>query len=113
MKKSELLGLTIALAGGVVAVMPQTAAAATECGTVSGAGDVASCTVASGGYLQEAFDFKGSKGVNTSYDNQTGYFAACSYHVTGGKSFGMTTETSTMTIRGATGSVAASGTGCS
>jgi hypothetical protein len=112
MKKSELLGLTVALAGGIVSVMPQTAAA-TECGSVTVAGDVATCTVASGGYLQESFNFAGSKGVHTTYDNQTGYFAACSYHVTGGKSFGMTTETSTMTIRGSTGSTATSGTGCS
>lgn len=102
MKKSELLSLSIALAGGVTAVMPQTAAA-TECGTVSGANAVATCTIAAGNYLQEDLAFQGSKGVHTEYDNNASYFAACSYHVQGKSSFGMTTESTQMITRGATG----------
>lgn len=101
MKKSELLSLSIALAGGVAAVMPQTAAAA-ECGGVSTAAGIAECTI-TGGYLQEDLAFKGSKGVHTEYDNNASYFAACSYHVQGKSSFGMTTESTQMITRGATG----------
>lgn len=114
MKKSEILTLSVALAGSVAAMMPQTASAgSTECGSVTGATDIASCTIASGGYLQESLSFKGSKGVKTYYDDNANYFAACSSHWQGNNSFGMTTDNTQMTIRTATGKTATSGTGCS
>ncbi len=111
MKKSEILTLSVALAGSVAAMMPQTAAAA-ECGTVTGATGIAECTIASGGYLQESISFKGSKGVKTQYDNNANYFAACSSHWQGNNSFGMTTNSSQMTVRSATGKGTDAASGC-
>ncbi len=110
MKKSELLSLSIAVAG-IAAALPQTAAAA-ECGTVTGASDVATCTITAGNYLQEDVAFAGSKGVHTEYDDNASYFAACSYHVQGKSSFGMTTNSSLMTTRAATGKTTDSLSGC-
>lgn len=102
--------MSIAVAG-VAAVLPQ-AASATECGTVSGASAVATCSIAAGNYLQEQLDFAGSKGVHTEYDDNASYFAACSYHVQGKSSFGMTTNSSLMTTRTATGKGPNSLSGC-
>lgn len=110
MKKSEILTLSVALVGSVAAMLPQTAAAE-ECGTVSESGHVAECSI-SGGYLQEVLNFKGSKGVQTNFDNQANYFAACSSHVQGNSSFGMTTNSSLMTTRTATGKGTDAASGC-
>jgi hypothetical protein len=112
MKKSEILSLSVALASSIAAMMPPSAhAASVECGSVSAATDVATCDV-SGGYLQEQLSFAGSKGVKTNYDNDATYFAACSSHVSGNNSFGMTTESTAMTIRTATGKSANQASGC-
>lgn len=112
MKKSEILSMSVALATSVAAMMPPSAhAASTECGSVSAATDVATCSI-SGGYLQEELSFSGSKGVQTNYDNGTSYFAACSSHVSGNNSFGMTTDSTAMTIRTSTGKGANQASGC-
>lgn len=111
MKKSEILSLSVALAGSIAAMLPQHAAA-DECGTVTDATGVATCTIASGGYLQESLTFSGSKGVKTVYDNNANYFAACSSHFQGKSSFGMTTQSTQMTVRSATGAAVNAASGC-
>lgn len=111
MKKSEILALSVALAGNL-AMATQANAASTECGSVSTASDVATCAIAASGFTAEAINFSGSKGVKTNYDLGTNYFAACSSHVSGNKSFGMTTDSSAMVVRSATGKAAGQASGC-
>ena len=110
MKKSELLTLSVAVAGSVAAIMPQVAAA-TACGTASVTAPT-SCDIAAENYLAEAIAVSGSRGVSIDYINAATYFAACAYHLQGKSSFGMSTDSSDMTVRTATGRTAASGTGC-
>jgi hypothetical protein len=105
------LTLSVALAGSVAAMLPPSAQAGTECGSVSAAGSFADCSI-SGGYLQEVLDFKGSKGVKTYYDNQSSYFAACSSHLDGKNSFGMTTQSTQMFTRDTTGKNTDAASGC-
>lgn len=113
MKKSQVLGLTAALAGSMAITVPQIASAAVTCSsTGSGATLVTTCS-GSGGYTAENVSFTGSKGVSTSVSDNTDNFGACSYHASGTKSFGMSTGSTTMTIRNATGKTAVSGAdGC-
>lgn len=112
MKKSEILGLSVALAGSLAAVMPQSASA-TTCGTTpSAASDVSSCTISATGYLADDVTFAGSKGVAMDYSVDAGGFAACAYHISGGKSFGMTTNSTAMTILGSTGGTSDLTAGC-
>lgn len=111
MKKSEILALSVALAGNI-ALVTQANAASTECGTVSDAGDTATCTITASGFLAEDVSFAGSKGVKTLYDLGSDWFAACSSHYAGNKSFGMTTESSAMITRSTTGKTAAQASGC-
>lgn len=111
MKKSEILALSVALAGNI-ALATQANAASTECGAVSGAGDTATCTISASGFLAEDVSFAGSKGVQTFYDVGTDWFAACSSHYAGNRSFGMTTESSAMITRSTTGKAAGQASGC-
>ncbi len=112
MKKSELLTLSVAVAGSVIAMIPQTAAA-TACGTPSLTAPT-TCTISSGGYLAEDIIFQGSRGVDLSYDNQDAYFATCAWHIQGKNSFGMTTQSSDMTTRVGTGTASTdAASGCS
>ncbi len=110
MKKSEILTLSVALVGSVSAMLPQQAAA-TDCGTVSTSAAVATCSI-SGGYLAEELVFTGSKGVKTAYLNDAAYFSACSYHLQGKSSFGMSTQSTEMYVRTATGKGTDASSGC-
>lgn len=112
MKKSQVLGLSVAIAGNMALMMPQTASAAITCTATSTAAGTTTCS-GSGGYTQENVNFTGSKGVVIGVSDTSTEFAACAYHLNGGKSFGMSTSSTAMTIRSSTGSTAASGTGCS
>lgn len=110
MKKSQILGLSAALAG-VAVVLPQTASAAITCTATTSASSPTSC---SGGgdadsFTQEAISFTGSKGVVLDAADSATSFSACAYHMAGSKSFGMSTDTTVMAIRSATGSTAVSG----
>lgn len=114
MKKSQVLGLSAALAGSMAVVMPQTASAVVTCTATT---DVSAPSTCSGGgdtgsYTQEAVSFSGSKGVSISNTDSATDFSACAYHLAGAKSFGMTTSSTSMTIRSATGKTASSGVGC-
>jgi hypothetical protein len=112
MKKSEILGLTVALAGSIAAVMPQ-AASATACGTTpASANDISTCTITATGYLAEDLTFSGSKGVAIDYDVSDAAFAACAYHISGTKSFGMSTASTAMAILSSTGGTADLASGC-
>jgi hypothetical protein len=120
MKKSRALRVFI-LAGSTAALIPQgvvavavnaPVAGGSSCSTVSSASDVAECNIAATGYLAEDLSFSGSKGVSMSYAVDSNGFAACAYHISGTKSFGMTTNTTAMTINPTTGGTADLTTGC-
>lgn len=114
MKKSELLALSVAMAGSAAAMMPQTAAADACNDAGVGSNYAAGCTIASGSYLAEDIIFAGSKGVELNYTNDSAYFAACGWHVQGKNSFGMTTNSSEMTVRVGTGTASVdASSGCS
>lgn len=110
MKKSEILTLTVALAGSVAAMMPQVAAADT-CGSVTTSSTPGTCSI-SGGYLAEELVFTGSKGVQTNYLNDAAYFSACGWHIQGKSSFGMSTQSTEMYVRTATGKATNASSGC-
>lgn len=112
MKKSQVLGLSVAIAGNVALMMPQTASAVITCGAAVTTATAKQTCSGSGGYTQENVDFTGSAGVAIDAEDSTNDFSACAYHVSGGKSFGMTTSDTAMTIRSATGKAASSGEGC-
>lgn len=111
MKKSQVLGLSVALAGNMALMMPQTASAVIACTATTTTTGTTSCS-GSGGYTADNVDFTSSAGVSISVTDSTTDFSACSYHLSGSKSFGMTTSDTTMAIRGATGKTAQSGQGC-
>ena len=113
MKKSQVLRIGAAIAGTMAVVVPQTASATTvTCTATTTASGVTTCTGGGDGYTQEAVDFTGSKGVSIDAVDDTTDFSACAYHISGSKSFGMTTSLTTMSIRNATGKTAQSGVGC-
>lgn len=113
MKKSQILGLSVAIAGTMAVMAPQASIAAVTCTTTgTGATALTSCS-GSGGYTQESVSFTGSKGVVTDAVDDSTDFSACSYHNQGTKSFGMSTSQTTMTILTSTGGTATSGSGCS
>lgn len=111
MKKSQILGLSVALAGNMALMMPQTASAVVSCTATTTTTGTSTCS-GSGGYTQENVDFEGSKGVSTNAVDDTTDFSACAYHLSGAKSFGMSTSSTVMSIRDATGKTASSGVGC-
>lgn len=111
MKKSQVLTLSVAIAGSMAIMMPESASAAISCTATTTADGTTTCS-GSGGYTQEDVNFTGSKGVVIGAVDSASDFSACAYHLNGGKSFGMSTSTTAMTIRNATGKSAASGVGC-
>lgn len=110
MKKSHILGLSAAALASNLA-MVTSAEAVVSCTATTTTTGTTSCT-GSGGYTADTVNFVGSAGVVTAVSDTTAEFAACSYHLSGSKSFGMTTAATTMTIRTATGKGAAAGSGC-
>jgi hypothetical protein len=112
MKKSQILGLSVALAGNMALMMPQTASAVVTCNATTTTTGTSTCS-GSGGYTQENVDFESSKGVAVDAVDDTTDFSACAYHLSGAKSFGMSTSTTTMSILSTTGGTATSGVGCS
>lgn len=111
MKKSQVLGLSVAIAGTMAVMAPQVSFAVVSC-TATTTTDATSTCSGSGGYTQENVDFTSSKGVSIDAVDDTTDFSACSYHLSGSKSFGMSTSSTEMVIRGATGKTASSGVGC-
>lgn len=111
MKKSQVLGLSVALVGNMALMMPQTASALITCSATTTTSGTTTCS-GSGGYTADSVDFTGSAGVVIGVSDSTSDFSACAYHLSGSKSFGMTTSDTAMTIRGATGKTASSGVGC-
>lgn len=111
MKKSQILGLSVALAGNMALMMPQTASALVTC-TLATTTDATSTCTGSGGYTQENVDFTSSKGVSVDAVDDVADFSACAYHLSGSKSFGMSSSITTMTILTSTGGTATSGAGC-
>lgn len=109
MKKSEILGLGLAAVTSLAAV---NAYAAISCTATTSATAASTCS-GSGAYTQDNVAFTGSVGVSISVTDNASDFSDCAYHLNGGKSFGMSTSQSTMTIRSATGKTATSGVGCS
>lgn len=116
MKKSQILGLSVAtaasVAGSIALVMPQTASAAVTCGSAITAATATQNCSGSGGYTADNVNFTGSKGVAMTVSDQTSDFSACGWHVSGSKSFGMTTSLTTMSIVTGTGATVTSGVGC-
>lgn len=113
MKKSQILGLSVAaLTGSMSLMMPQTASAVITCGTAITDTTATQRCSGSGGYTEETVDFTGSKGVAMSVTDSTTDFSNCGWHVSGGKSFGMSTGSTTMTILSGTGKTVSSGVGC-
>jgi len=112
MKKSEILGLSVALAGNVALMMPGTANALVTCtSAITSATAVTSCA-GSGGYTADNVSFTGSKGVAMTVLDSSQDFSACSWHVSGTKSFGMTSSLTTMSILAGTGKTVTSAVGC-
>ena len=112
MKKSQVLGISVALAGNMALMMPQTASAVVACGSaITDATATQTCS-GSGGYTQENVNFTGSKGVAIQVADSVAAFGACAYHVNGTKSFGMSTSSTAMAIRNATGKGADAASGC-
>lgn len=113
MKKSQALGLSVvALTGSMSLMMPQTASAVVGCGTAITTSTATQTCSGSGGYTQENVDFTGSKGVAMTVTDSTTDFSNCGWHVNGGKSFGMSTGSTTMTVLAGTGKTVTSGIGC-
>lgn len=111
MKKSQVLGLSVAIAGTMAVMAPQVSFAVVSC-TAATTTDATSTCSGSGGYTQEDVQFTSSKGVSVDAVDDTTDFSACAYHLSGSKSFGMSTSSTEMVIRGATGKTASSGVGC-
>lgn len=115
MKKAQLMRLSVALAGSAALILPGPASAVAvtgvTCTAATNINETSSCS-GSGGFTDEAIDFTSSKGVSVDVSDTASDFSACAYHLSGSKSFGMSTGSTVMVTRNATGKTASSGVGC-